>query len=130
MGLKFWFVLSILSISNVKILYCRLSFSGFWNKLIEILNPAPTVRATYLLVKCLEERIIATYFTLLRQHTGPATSCVKLMSNLKSIFWTFDYWKFGIFANLWTPGKIVDFRVFLEGVAWKSRSNQRKNIRI
>ena len=36
-------------------------------KIFTLRGLTPTVRATYLLVKCLEERIIASYFTLIQQ---------------------------------------------------------------
>ena len=44
-----------------------------WN-----VEPTPTVRATYLLVKCLEERIIATYFTLIQQPIYHLSFCGNL----------------------------------------------------
>ena len=45
------------------------------------MKSAPTVRATYLLEICLEERIIATYFTLLRQPNYHFSFCGNLLAS-------------------------------------------------
>ena len=48
---------------------------------MRIIEPAPTVRATYLLVKCLEERIIATYLLLLQQLIHYFSFCGNLLAS-------------------------------------------------
>ena len=44
-------------------------------------EPAPTVRATYLLETWLEERIIATYFTLFQQPINHSSFCSNLLAS-------------------------------------------------
>ena len=45
------------------------------------IDSAPTVRATYLLEKYLEERIIATYLTLLQQPIYDSSFCGNLLAS-------------------------------------------------
>ena len=50
-------------------------------KIFTLRGLTPTVRATYLLVKCLEERIIATYFTLIQQPIYHLSFCGNLLAS-------------------------------------------------